>query len=83
MVALAIALVLCCAMVCGTRVYLRTVETSKSHSDLVSRLHALGSRADATCRALDELVADVDKRCGQMQAELDDLKKNAAYRSLR
>lgn len=78
MTALSIALVLCVAMVCATRIYLKRVEHRRILASLVHDVHKALTVAESARDALSYAGKEISALC----AEVDKLKANAAFRSL-
>lgn len=84
MTALSIALVLCCAMVCGTRIYLKRVAKDEALAVAESRsTSALGARVDALSERLNTEEARTAAEVLTLRAEVDSLKALSAFRGAR
>lgn len=85
MTALAIALVLCCAMVCGTVLslgHLRYTRAAHYYADKADKALSRADTAMDTLRLAGERMEALDKAGATLRAEVDSLRSHVALRGL-
>jgi hypothetical protein len=79
MTPLALALVACCAMVCGTRLALRRYDVREAEAHAATRDASGAAARVSTCEAS---VTHAVHELSALRAEVDSLRASAAFRSM-
>lgn len=85
MTALAVALVLCCAMVCGTVLahgHMRYTRAARFYADKADRAQARAESAMDAVKLVAERLAEMDRADAALRTELEQLRAQLALRSV-